>query len=308
MESITNMADTARTNDTADDDIGYTEDELRALLGKIERLAAVDRSILKSLGHANSKRGKRRALALLIGHENGGIVRVSRLRAACIREGLYDNRSDRANFTQDMRKDAERGLFTVHTFKTGGRTLGGHWRLTERGASLAARYHDAISPRDRREALIAARRAVRQSIVIRASKAPRCAYCLEDVVESDKAECSKCGNQCHATCMDSIGRGRTRCALRRTASHCAGNYTVIAKPEDWEAEDDDTCTRCQGTKAIPQTVSGCHIRAEQVEQVEEGPARERAQHDRDTDCNWNEGICRSHGAHTVWHPCSHCAS
>jgi len=230
-------------NDTIDT---YTERELASIISRVNALKAKDRTILKSLGHRDSKRGKRRALALLIGNRNGGQIRVSSLRWACQDEDLYTTRGDRANFTQDMRKDATRGLWTEHTYKCG-RTLSGYWSLTEKGAALAGRYANAVEPSDR-ETLVASinatHKAVANSITI-TKKAATCPYCREIVTEHDKthdfAECNKgCGVQAHAECIAEFGtgQGQLRCAANfggygaRYSYNlwCTGHFVIKVTP------------------------------------------------------------------------------
>ena len=255
-------------NDTNTID-SYTERELAQIIRRVNALKAQDRSILKSLGHRESKRGKRRALALLIGDRNGGRISVSSLRWACSDEGLYETRGDRANFTQDMRKDAARGLWTEHTYKYG-RTLSGHWELTEKGASLASRYANAVTPVDHAtfvEKLVNTHKAIASSITITA-KAATCAFCRGEIDDTDKVKCDCCANVLHATCHAEFWRrecrecdgeghsvpymgyrvhgprhqilctncnglgsiAKTKCINSGTTARCYGTYQIIATP------------------------------------------------------------------------------
>ena len=300
----------------------FTESELARLTGYVETLRTIDRSVIRHLGHADSKRGKRRALALLIGHEYDGVVSVWRLRDACRREGIYETRGDRANFTQDMRKDGERGLWTVHTYKAGSRELGGHWKLTESGAHLASRYHEAVAhveERNReikarnkkivaaREIIVNVHRSVAKTIVVSA-KAPRCPYCREDIVPTDRAKCDECGSEAHAGCLRAFGA--RRCVLANTTAQCDGSYKVIAKPEAVEDDDDDdTCSRCNGLGVTFRAHLACQI-SDDTLKLFSGAALAALEADRAIACEKEGefGSCRSHSAHTAEVPCSSCAS
>ena len=269
MTDTTNPATTPEpTPEPADAYVGFTEAELEVLTGRLSKLAEIDRSVLAKLGHRNSVRGKRRALAFLIGHESGGRIRVYKLRLACTREGIYSTRSHRANFTQDMRKDTARGLWTEHTYRSG-RQLCGYWSLTEKGAELARRYAALVSatPGEQRTRLIETHKVVARSIVIR-PKAASCPFCREAITDDDKAVCSGyaatrerynavtgyyqtvdlsgcgCGNQIHASCLIEFHRPRPSygmaraysnnhddaCVIANTTAYCQGRYKIIACP------------------------------------------------------------------------------
>ena len=222
----------ARVTDSTETGGGFTEAELDEICGSLSRLGAVDKSVLKTLGHANSNRGKRRALALLLGHQSS--VRrcyVDSLRASCEREGLLVSRGDKANFSQDLKKDAERGLWTLAT-RRDGRALAGHIVLTDKGAELAARYAHLVDTDDIRARVQETAKAIHKSITI-VAKTARCPLCLdslEDVSAEDILSCSGCGSQAHADCL--AGRGshyddtsvRLRCVLAQTTARCRGRY------------------------------------------------------------------------------------
>jgi hypothetical protein len=198
-----------------------------------EALSKVSASALRALGHQDSRRGKQRAVALLLGHSNGGRIRAYSLRWSLSEQGIFNS----ANFAQDMTKDSNEpaprgrgaeGLWSCHTYRSG-RGLGGEWRLTERGSALAAEYVRLVdSAVERRiEVRKEVKETVKRTFVIRA-KAARCAYCLETVTAEDRAVC-QCGSEVHALCLDEFGSDG-RCALRQTTARCGGRYKVIAKP------------------------------------------------------------------------------
>lgn len=293
----------------------FTEAELARLTGQLAQLRSVDSSVLHRLGHKDSKRGKRRAMAFLIGHANDGRIDANELRRACIDAGLYVTRGDKANWALDINKDCKRGLFVKHTYRSG-RSLVGHWQLTERGAALAAEYARAIARADehnariteRNEAILKQRAAiiethemVKHTIKV-VAKTPRCGLCWEDITDEDQAKCQCCDHQIHATCRASFGQHT--CILGGIRA-CYGSYKVISMPEGWEQETDDTCSRCMGIGSTPRNVRGCDITPEQIKLVEGDEARAAAQHDHDTECS--EGVhCSAHRAHTYWTPCIAC--
>jgi len=235
LNDATHHSDPASDRDDADAEVAtYTEEELQRLLGRVNRLDERGAAVRKKLGHKNSKRGKRRALALFIGHENAeGRIWVSDLRWACTRHDLYTTRSDRANFTMDMRKDCDRGFFEDHTYKGRRRRLSGYWSLTEKGARLAAEYAEAVGADTaaRRKRLIETHRGVASTIKITKTTA-RCPFCREDIEgDTDKAVCGDCGNGTHATCLIEFRRRASRhCVLASTTAQCRGNYVVKAIP------------------------------------------------------------------------------
>jgi len=239
------MADTGRARENA----GYTEEELERLTREARRAAdlasrlasvsKVDQSALRKLGHRGSVRGRQRALALLLGHRNAGIIEVWSLREACRSNECFNS----ANFTVNMRKDSKRGLWTCHTHKSRGygRHLRGYWQLTDEGTALAAEYARFIeqaTPESQnltqlRERLIEVKREVANSIVLTA-KTARCPFCREDITADDLARCNSCGNEAHALCLEEFrgtGYQAKRCVLSRTAASCYGEYETIAKPE-----------------------------------------------------------------------------
>jgi len=210
----------------------------------LNAISNVDKTDLRKLGHRDSRRGKQRALALFLGHHDGGRVSVPVLRRLLTEHNIYNQ----ANFAQDMTKDSDRyptrALWSGHTYRYS-RELSGYWHLTEKGAELARRYVEAVAGGD---PVVRAREVLEQvkgSIVIR-EKVARCPFCREEVVDTDLAVCSSrdrrygstahgCGSKVHALCLDEFVGGRDECVLSRTTAQCAGRYKVVAKPEVAEA-------------------------------------------------------------------------
>jgi hypothetical protein len=252
----------------------FTEKEREAIKWS-NALSRVSESALRNLGHQSSLRAKQRACALLLGHASGtGIVPLWALRELLMNLGIYNEANFTLNMTKDstQRRDAvgttagrgEDGLWTVHTYRSGRRGLGGEWRLTASGTKLAAEYTALVTDAAESEATsrLDSRKRVKESVartfLIR-PKAPRCAFCREDITAEDCARCG-CGGEVHASCLDEFnssecwscpGIGCTRCSgtkrivklscvLARTTARCRGTYTIIAKPEAAPVADEPT--------------------------------------------------------------------
>ena len=194
----------------------------------------VDGSALRALGHRDSVRGKQRALALIVGHLNDGCIDAPQFRSLCIKLGCHN----KANFTVNMKKDstlnAERALWTVHTYRGGrgsGRGINGHWCLTQKGAALAAEYIALIDA-----AIAFINKTVTNTIKI-VARAQNCPYCWEPVEDTDRADCSSCPSKAHATCVEEFhAHSDGDCALRLTVTRCYGSYETVAKPETVDTE------------------------------------------------------------------------
>jgi hypothetical protein len=343
---------------TARDRATFTEEELDRLTQAdrnavqrantaVDRLALLPARIRKSLGHKTSKRGKRRALALLLGHQDGeGRIRVNRFRTACRREGLLETRGDIANFTQDMRKDstlnADRALWTIQTYRGYHRELSGYWLLTEKGARLAAEFGalvdtaqaeaDAVEDKrfnaakatyrkqfeGKRARLVKMGKLVSNSIKI-TKKSITCPYCREEMtpeaVATDYAECSKkCGTQAHASCVMEIRDSKRRCPAN------LGGYGQRYRNNQWcngtyrivvePAGAGATIVSCHSCNDAGFTVahrSGCHASADFAAQ--QSPEAQ-ARIAKPCDAHGSEhhsGVCHTHQTYTVIEDCRRCA-
>lgn len=226
----------------------YTHEE-QAVIRRASALSRVAYSDLRGLGHKNSRRGKQRAIALIIGAtRSDGRIDVDALQAALLRYDIVNE----ANYAQDMTKDSTdevrgrgaEGLWTIHTHVGGwrGRGLHGHWQLTELGAKLAADYVRLV---DRAAGEVQA--VVSRTISIR-PKPPACAYCREDVGADDRAEC-RCGSVLHATCLEECHRYPCSCCYGK------GVRSVWVRSEDGTGGDyhDEPCASCEGVGGHPAT-------------------------------------------------------
>jgi hypothetical protein len=255
------MADHDTTNEG-----GFTRAELDVVCARLSRLSAVDASVLAKLGHEGSARGKKRALVLLLAHQNGGICLISSLRAATEREGLLTGRSASANFILDVRKDSKRGLWDLHLVREGRRT-GGHVNLTEKGADLAMRYARLVNDDDTRKRVQETAVAIHKAITI-VAKAPRCPFCLDDIIpveaivtcgDGDYHSQKGCGSVAHLECLADRRGGPPPCVLLNTQVKCYGRYRkadgTMPTPQELEAlkapavaekSTTDACTHCKG--------------------------------------------------------------
>ncbi len=201
----------------------------------------VNRSVLSKLGHRNSVRGRQRALALFLGHQNDGRIDADTLKTLCDALGCYN----RANFTQNMKKDgvrnAERALWTDHTYRgsvwseNAGRHVSGidgSWRLTDKGRELAAEFSAATEA-----AIDIVAKSIAKSINIK-SKAQSCPYCRDVIEDDDRGDCNAigCSSQAHMTCVEEFIRSEKRCVLSKTTIRCQGHYAPAVSIDVKEEE------------------------------------------------------------------------
>jgi len=222
--------------------IETTYPRLTAVLTKTDSISSI-----RKLGRRGSARAKQRAACLYIAGLGGGYVTKRTLERACIYLGCYNA----ANFTQNMKKDAGRGLWDIdeRTYERGPRG----WRLTEKGTALARIVTDTIDAGWSR-----LQDSISKTLVLTVSRCV-CSYCGDDVTDDDKASCSGCKLSVHASCWSELKR-RDDCCI---AMGCRSNLRIVAIPTEFTVERTTVqrCYSCKstGTKTVARSadVVGC---------------------------------------------------
>jgi len=216
---------------------------LTAVLTKTDSISAI-----RKLGRKGSKRAKQRAATLYIADLEGGSVSKGTLERACLFLGCYNA----ANFTQNMKKDAARGLWTIDRDRYSRRRGPSGWTLTAEGRRLARLVSDAV---DAGWNVLQA--AIRKTLTVTVARC-LCSYCGDEVTDADKASCSGCKLSVHATCWSELKRHDGCIAMG-----CRSRLVIVAIPADFVAERPvrHDCRKCQDTGKVTQllsaNVAGC---------------------------------------------------
>ena len=194
----------------------WNDNDIRTM----KRVLGTGSRVLAELGHKNSLRARQRAIAFYIGaHTEHGFIGGEHLRDWCKELGAYN----RANFAQNMTKEAKRGLVTGNIRTTGG------WTLTEKGREYAAKLTADI------DSMAARLEQSMKTLTIKCeAKAVRCAMCGDDAEHHEHIlKCECCGMTIHAECDEEMRPESNWRGSHLTRGHCpngCGRMTAYNVP------------------------------------------------------------------------------